>query len=69
MPGGCFGCHCFSGGSEGKESAHSAGDRCLVPGLGRSPGECQPTPVFLPGESHEQRSLVGYSLWGCKSQT
>ena len=21
-----------------------------------------PTPVFLPGESHEQRSLVGYSL-------
>ena len=26
----------------------------------------QPTPVFLPGESHEQRSLVGYSPWGCK---
>ena len=26
MPGGSFGCHCFSGGSEGKESAHSAGD-------------------------------------------
>ena len=24
----------------------------------------QPTPVFLPGESHGQRSLVGYSLWG-----
>ena len=23
-------------------------------------------PVFLPGESHEQRSLAGYSLWGCK---
>ena len=23
-------------------------------------------PVFLPGESHGQRSLVGYSLWGCK---
>ena len=23
----------------------------------------QPTPVFLPGESHGQRSLVGYSLW------
>ena len=28
--------------------------------------ECQPTPVFLPGESHGQRSLVGYSPWGCK---
>ena len=24
----------------------------------------QPTPVFLPGESHGQRSLAGYSLWG-----
>ena len=26
----------------------------------------QPTTVFLPGESHEQRSLVGYSPWGHK---
>ena len=26
----------------------------------------QPTPVSLPGESHGQRSLVGYSPWGCK---
>ena len=26
----------------------------------------QPTPVFLPGESHGRRSLVGYSPWGCK---
>ena len=26
----------------------------------------QPTPVFLPGESHGQRSLAGYSPWGCK---
>ena len=25
----------------------------------------QPTPVFLPGKSHGQRSLVGYSPWGC----
>ena len=23
-------------------------------------------PTFLPGESHGQRSLVGYSSWGCK---
>ena len=28
----------------------------------------QPTPVFLPGESHGQRSLVGYNPWGCKSR-
>ena len=26
----------------------------------------QPTPIFLPGESHGQRSLVGYSPWGHK---
>ena len=25
-----------------------------------------PTPVFLPGESHGQRSQVGYSPWGRK---
>ena len=28
--------------------------------------EWLPTPVFLPGESHGQRSLVGYSPWGSK---
>ena len=26
----------------------------------------QPTPVFLPGKFHGQRSLVGYSPWGRK---
>ena len=26
----------------------------------------QPTPVLLPGKFHGQRSLVGYSPWGCK---
>ena len=26
----------------------------------------EPTPVFLPGESHGQRGMVGYSPWGCK---
>ena len=26
----------------------------------------QPTPVLLPGESHGQRSLAGYSPWGRK---
>ena len=25
-----------------------------------------PTPVLLPGKSHGQRTLVGYSPWGCK---
>ena len=26
----------------------------------------QPTPLFLPGKSHGQTSLAGYSLWGHK---
>ena len=41
------------------------------PWLGKVPwGKVwQPTPVFLPGESHGQRSLVGYSpFWVAKSQ-
>ena len=43
-------------------------DASLIPGLGRSPWrrKWQLTPVFLPGKSHGQRSLVGYSPWGCK---
>ena len=28
--------------------------------------EWQPTPAFLPGESHGQRSLAGFSPWGGK---
>ena len=38
-------------------------DMGSIPGWGRSPGEKarQPTPVFLPGESHGQRNLGGYS--------
>ena len=29
----------------------------------------QPTPVFLPGKSHGERNLAGYSPWVTKSQT
>ena len=29
----------------------------------------QPTPIFLPGKSHGQRSLAGNTPWGCKQQT
>ena len=51
------------GGSDHKASACNAGDPGSIPGSGRSPGEGngKPTPVFLPGESHGWRSLVGYS--------
>ena len=52
----------------GKEFTCNAGDVSWIPGCERSPGERaqQPTPVLLPGESHGQRSLVGYSPGGCK---
>ena len=58
----------FPGGSVVKNPPASAGDSGSIPGSGRSPWrrKWQLTPVFLPGESHGQRNLVGYSLWGCK---
>ena len=40
----------------GKESACNEGS---IPGWGRR--KWQPTPVFLPGKSHGQRSQMGYS--------
>ena len=56
----------FRGGSDGKESTCSAGEPGSIPGSGRIPWrrKWQPTPVFLPGESHGQRFLAGYSPWG-----
>ena len=40
----------------------------LDPWVGKIPWrrKWQLTPVFLPGESHGQRSLAGCSPWGCK---
>ena len=55
------------GSSDSKESACNAGDR--VQSLGWEDfleKEWQPTPVFLPGEFHGQRSLAGYIQWGPK---
>ena len=53
----------FPDGLDGKESACNAGDPGSIPGSGRSPEEGNDSPpVFLPGESHGQRSLMGYSL-------
>ena len=60
----------FPGGSEVKNLPAGAGDTSKagsVPGLEKPlEKEMAPTPVFLPGESHGQRSLVGCSPWGCK---
>ena len=53
----------FFGGSDGKESTCNAED----PRSGRFPWRGNlSTQVFLPGEFHGQRSLLGYSGWGCK---
>ena len=49
-------------------SACNAGDLGSITGSRRSPWrrKWQPTPVFMPEESHGQRSLIGYSPWGHK---
>ena len=48
----------FPGGSDGKESGSKAGDWSSLPGSGRP---WLPTPLFLPWQSHGQRSQVGES--------
>ena len=56
------------GGSDGKESACNVRDLGSIPGLVRSPGGGHGNPIQYSHleNPHEQRSLVGYSLWGCK---
>ena len=51
-----------------KESACNAVDMGLIPWVAEIPWrrKWQPTPVFLPGESHGLRGLDGYSPWGRK---
>ena len=56
----------FSGVSDGKISAWNAGDLDLWVGKIHWRREWQPTPVFLPGKSHGQRSLAGCSPQGGK---
>ena len=46
-------------------SAGDIRDAVLIPALGGFPGGT-PTPIFLPGESHGQRSLAGYASQGSK---
>ena len=57
----------FPGGSDSKEFSCNAGDPGLFLESERFPGEGNGyTPVILPGEFHEQRSLVCYNPWGHK---
>ena len=57
----------FPGTSAVRNPPPNAGDAGSVPGW-KDPWrrKWQPTPVFLPGESHGQRSLAGYSPRGLK---
>ena len=64
-------CLLFPGGASGKEPAcqcRRGKGRRFNPWEGEIPWsrKWQPTPVFLLGESHGQRSLVGQHPWGCK---
>ena len=57
-------------GFPGGVSASARDKRCgLHPWVGKIPWRraWQPTPVFLPGKSHGQRSPAGYSPWGCEN--
>ena len=58
----------FPGDSDSKESACSAGESRYNPWVRKIPWRRDRllTAVFLPGESHGQRTLVGYSLEGRK---
>ena len=59
----------FPGSSVGKESACSAGDPGLIPGLGRSPGGGHGNPLqFSCIENRQgQRSLAGWSPWALQT--
>ena len=55
-------------GLSGKESSYQCEGCRFNPWVGKIPWRMkwEPTPGFLPGNSHGQRSLTGYSSWGCK---
>ena len=53
---------CLPGGAVVKNLLANAGDSGSIPGSGKR----QPTPVFLPRESHGQRSLADYSPQACR---
>ena len=63
-----FGCCGFPADSDGKESTWHCGRPRFNPWVRKIPWrrEWQPSPVFLSGEFHGQRSLEGYSPWGHK---
>ena len=63
--------NCFPGGSDGKSICMQCGRPGFDSWVGKIPWrrKWQSTSVLLPGKSHGQRSLVGYSPWDCKEWT
>ena len=57
----------FPGGSDSKEYTCNVGNVGLIPGLGRCPGGAHGNPLQYSclENPQGQRSLVGYSPWGC----
>ena len=51
-------------GHPARQMGQESSDKTWSPGGGNG----QSIPVFLPGESHGQRSLAHYSPWGYKEQ-
>ena len=51
-----------------KNPSANVGDMGFSPWVGKIPWrrKLQPSPVFLPGKSNGQKSLVGYRPWGHK---
>ena len=61
----------YTGGASGKEPAcqcRRTKRHWFSSWVGKMPWrrKWQPTPIFLPGKSHGQKSLAGYSPWGRK---
>ena len=59
---------CFPGGTVVNNLPANVGDKGLIPGFRRSPGGVSGNPLqhSCLKKSHRQRSLVGYSPWGCR---
>ena len=68
ISGGLFSVRYFPGVSDSKSVCLQCGRPGFSPWVRKISWrrKWQSTPVFLPGKSHGQRSLVGYSPWGCK---
>ena len=56
----------FPGGASGEELACQCRRHRFDPWKIPWRRKRQPTPVFLPGKFHGQRSMAGYSPWGCR---